>query len=225
MNIILKIMKRIKLNFTKLKLYIFKDVIFEKKTFINSCFFEGHNKIYYNVNLSEVYVGFGTYVSTGTKLVKTKIGRFCSIGSDVKTIIGKHPTQKFVSTHPSFYSTLDQAGFSFVDKNLFSEIDYIDEDNTSIIIGNDVWIGSNSKILEGVKIGNGAIIATGAVVTKDVEPYSIVGGVPAKKIRYRFNEKTRKFLLEFKWWNKDYQWIKNNKNLFADVKLFQNKFS
>lgn len=74
---------------------------------------------------------------------------------------------------------------------------------TAPVIGHDVWIGAKATILRGVKIGHGAVIAAGAVVNKDVEPYSIVGGIPAKHIRYRFDEATRKRLLALKWWNYD----------------------
>ena len=70
-------------------------------------------------------------------------------------------------------------------------------------IGNDVWIGLNATILDGVTIGDGAIVAAGAVVTKDVPPYAVVAGVPAKIIKYRFTESQIDFLLKFRWWEKD----------------------
>ena len=76
------------------------------------------------------------------------------------------------------------------------------------VVGNDVWIGQKATILPGVHIGDGAIIAANAVVTKDVPPYSMVAGNPAVVKKYRFDEKTREFLLEFKWWDKDIETIK-----------------
>ena len=90
----------------------------------------------------------------------------------------------------------------------------------AVNIGNDVWIGDNVYILAGVKIGNGAIIAMGAVVTRDVEPYTIVGGVPAKVIRKRFNDEQIKKLEEIKWWNKSTDWILEHIEDFEDIEKF-----
>ncbi|PWI33180.1 hypothetical protein DI392_12415 [Vibrio albus] len=106
---------------------------------------------------------------------------------------GNHPLST-VSTHAFFFH--DKYGF--VDKN-YSTKEYAQ--NNKIKIGNDVWIGSNVSILPGVSIGDGAVVAAGAVVNKNVPPYAIVGGVPAKLIRYRFSEDIRNALLHTQWWN------------------------
>lgn len=90
------------------------------------------------------------------------------------------------------------------------------------IVGNDVWISCNSVIISGVKIGDGAVIGAGAVVTKNVEPYAIVGGVPVKVIRYRFSNEISKKLLKLKWWNKDDEWIKRNLSLFTEALTEEN---
>ncbi len=105
---------------------------------------------------------------------------------------GKHPLD-FVSTSPVFYSQRNAL------KKCFNKIDFKEYDNT--VIGNDVWIGSNAFIKGGVTVGHGAVIGAYAVVTKDIEPYSIVGGNPAKVIRKRFDEATIGKLLETKWWD------------------------
>lgn len=149
------------------------------------------------------------YVANYTKIINSKIGKFCSIGSNVKIGLGIHPTE-FVSTFPSFFSVRNQCQISFVNKNLYEELG-------SNIIGNDVWIGDNVLILSNIKIGDGAVIAAGAVVTKNVEPYSIVGGVPSKEIKKRFQKEQIKSLLDIKWWNKDLNWLKNNAFKFCDV--------
>src|SRR5690606_6383856 len=100
-----------------------------------------------------------------------------------------------------------QAGnLKIVDKDLFKEYE-------QTIIGNDVWIGANAIIKSGISIGDGAIIASGAVVTKNVEPFSVVGGVPAKHLKYRFNPDQISFLKDFKWWNNDLTFYKEHKHL------------
>jgi acetyltransferase-like isoleucine patch superfamily enzyme len=127
------------------------------------------------------------------RITRANIGAFCSIGPEVIIGgLGTHPTN-FVSTHPVFYSRLCQSGITFSSENLVEEL-------KSVTVGNDVWIGARALILDGVTIGDGAIIAAGAVVTTDVPPYAIVGGVPAKIIRYRFSEDIISILLEWKWW-------------------------
>lgn len=97
------------------------------------------------------------------------------------------------------------------------------EKNWNVVIGNDVWIGSNVKILQGIKICDGAVIAAGALITKDVEPYAIVGGVPAKLIRKRFSDEDIKFLLDLKWWDKGEEWVIENAEFFEDINLLKEK--
>ena len=86
-----------------------------------------------------------------------------------------------------------------------------------LLIGNDVWIGNDVKIMDGVIIGNGAIIATGSIVNKNVKPYEIVGGAPAKHIRYRFSDDKILALEELKWWDKDLMWLERNYHLFNNI--------
>lgn len=174
------------------------------------------NIIFREVFLENVVVGDFTYIGEKSIFLNTKIGKFCSIAGNVKCGLGTHPSKKFVSTHPVFYSQnpiLD--GISFADKQYFKE-------NNHTIIGNDVWIGENAMILGGVKIGDGAIIAAGAIITKDVPSYAIVGGIPAKILKYRFEEEEINFLLKLKWWEFDKEFIKKNFLLFHDVKTLMN---
>ena len=180
-----------------------------------NCKFSMYNTIYNDVSLNEVVLGDFTYIAGNTSISKTSIGKFCSIGPDCKIGLGKHPTKDFVSTHPIFFSTLKQAQITFADKDYFQEFE-------NITIGNDVWIGSNVIVVDGVNIGNGVIVAAGSVVTKDIPPYAIVGGVPAKMIRYRFEEEEIEKLLEMKWWEEDVDFLKKNFQKFHDVKEFLN---
>jgi len=183
--------------------------------------FEGRSRIHRNTVVSDSFIGVGTYIAPNSKLIKTKIGRFCSIGSNVQSYIGRHPATEYVSTHPAFFSTKKQAGFTFVCEDRFEEHRYLDQGRRYVVeIGCDVWIGNNVMIMDGVRIGDGAVIGAGAVVTRDIEPYSIVGGIPAKIIKYRFDKQTIGRLLEFKWWEKGYDWAAQNAELFSDVKKF-----
>ena len=84
-------------------------------------------------------------------------------------------------------------------------------------MGNDVWIGTGVSIMEGVTIADGTVVAAGAMVVKDTEPYSIVGGVPAKVLSYRFEQDKIDFLLDLKWWNKKAEWIKEHAQYFNDI--------
>lgn len=136
---------------------------------------------------------------TGDKLI---IGKFCMIASDVTFIMnGANHLSKSISAYP--FSIFGNGW-----ENAMQGKSFPMKGNT--VIGNDVWIGYNATIMAGVKIGDGAIIATNATVTKDVEPYSIVGGNPAKEIKKRFEKEQIEKLLELKWWNKDIDWITEN---------------
>lgn len=183
---------------------------------------EGYNSIGRNSILLRSSVGYYTYLGNNCVFTNTVIGRFCSISSNVEMITGTHPSSGYASTHPSFFAVNTPNGKGFVEVNTFNEHKLTDA-GRSLEIGNDVWIGAHVKILEGVKIGDGAIIATGSIVTKNVEPYTIVGGVPAKVIRYRFEEHEIKSLCEMKWWLWPIEKIKDKASLFNDVnKLIHN---
>lgn len=191
-----------------------------------ACLFEGSNSIEDNVEIGNVELGFASYIAKNSRLTYTRIGRFSCVGSDVITCLGKHPTKTFVSVHPMFYSTLGQSGVSLTKKNLFDEHSFTDSTNRWVVeIGSDCWIGNRVMIMDGIRVGHGAVIAAGAVVTKDVEPFEIVGGIPAKNIGWRFTEEQRRSLLISKWWEQDYHVIHRQKDLFRDVEEFLNNWS
>lgn len=174
-----------------------------------------YSKFGKRVSINDSEIGSYTYISENSKLDNCRIGKFCSIASDVKVISSTHPTRNFVSTSPVFHSLKKQCGITFVKERLFDEI--LSVDGRTVIIGNDVWIGQGAKIIGGHTIGDGSIVAAGAVVTKDIPPYAIVGGVPAKIIRYRFDQDQIKQLLSLKWWNKNEDWIMKHLSEFEDV--------
>lgn len=212
----------------KFKVVIFKmknkrNVHFQPKCTIDSkCTFEGKNLVCSGANLQGVKLGKFSYIGRDSQLNWVRIGRYSSIGPNVKNVVGKHPIKDFVSTHPAFFSIRKQVGETFVNNQKFEEYNYVDYTNKiSNIIGNDVWIGANSSIMEGIVIGDGAVIAAGAVVTKNVPPFAIVAGIPAKIIKYRFNKEEIEFLLELEWWNKEEDWVKKYGEYFENIELLK----
>ena len=199
-----------------------QNVFISKKAIVNkNTKFEGYNKVLDEAIVLDSEIGIGTYIHIKSNIEKCKIGKWCSIAPEVKVIIGNHPAKDFVSTHPIFFSKRFKSSLKLENRNEFEEFSYTDNTNKWLCeIGNDVWIGTRASIMNGVKIGNGAIVAAGAVVTKDVPPYSIVGGVPAKVIRYRFDEKQINELEKIEWWNKDIEWLKKNINNFNNIDKF-----
>ena len=190
------------------------------KISINSSF-EGLNKIYPYSSFNGK-MGLGTYIGEYSN-ISGSIGRFCSIAPHVKVIQGIHPYQEpYATTSPFFYSSLKQNGKSLYKKSIFKEFTYADENNKyPVIIGNDCWIGYGANLIAGVTIGNGAIVLAGAIVTKDVPPYAIVAGIPAKIIKYRYSNEDIDFLLQTKWWNKSINWLINNKEALTNLILLK----
>lgn len=144
--------------------------------------------------LSLVRIGSYSYFGEQAAAARMSVGRFTSIGPQFLCGTGTHPTT-FASTSPVFYSTAKQCGMSFTDREHFAE------KAVETSIGHDVWIGARVFVRDGVRIGHGAIIAAGAVVAHDVPDYAITGGVPARVIRFRFDDEVIRQLLELQWWN------------------------
>ena len=173
----------------------------------------GKNNSIQAATLNNSKLGDFSYVGLNGYLNHVDVGKFTCIGPHVQIGLGEHPIKGFVSVHPAFYSPIKQVGLSFSDKFYFKEFH-------KTIIGNDVWIGANVVIIGGVKIGNGAVIAAGAVVVKDVPAYSLVGGVPAKIIKSRFEDDEIRKLQEFAWWDRDTEWLKKNFKKFHSINTF-----
>ena len=144
-------------------------------------------------------LGANSYMGTGCSVAdkKSRIGKYCSIANNVVIGTTMHPVH-FLSTHPFSYQDIGH----FTDGITLPADKKLKYDNKkTVIIGNDVWIGLNAVIMDGVTIGDGAVIGSGAIVTKDIPPYGIAVGVPAKVIKYRFPEEMIPRLLAVRWWD------------------------
>jgi len=160
-------------------------------------FYMKDNKKYKKYDIGEYTYGRPKIFGNEANL---KIGKFCSIAMGTTIYLGSEHHTEWITTYPSF-AKFKKANFA---------------SNTTkgdVIIGNDVWIGDSALILSGVTIGDGAVIGARAVVTKDVKPYEVVAGNPAKHIRFRFSKEQIKKLLEIKWWNWDIEKIEENFDL------------
>lgn len=224
-------MKKVK-NFIKthiispyIKLTNYKKIECEQNVYIDRrCDFEGKNYFSENSRIMQSKIGYASYTGSGAKILNANVGRYTCIAGQVEVVMGRHPTKDFVSVHPAFFSKKHITGYTYTDEQKFQEYNYTDcENKVSVVIGNDVWLGYGAKIIEGVTIGDGAVVAAGAVVTKDVPPYAIVGGVPAKVIKYRFLEEDIDYLLKLRWWDKDEEWIKKHAEYFENIDLLKEK--
>lgn len=151
-------------------------------------------------------IGKYSYLGAHCVLRNASVGNFCSIAENVKIGFGNHPLN-VTSTSPVFYAKHSVLGRGFFVTS-FQEYE-------RTFIGSDVLIGANTFIKDGITIGHGAVIGANSVVTKDIEPFSIVGGVPAKLIRMRFSEKERERLLNDEWWLWSERKIRENKHYFT----------
>lgn len=163
-------------------------------------------------------LGYGSYIGYHSEIVQARFGKFCSVGPYVAFVSNRHPIRTFISSHPSFFAKKGTVDLSFVSQN--TDSDQTMEEKIKFDIGHDVYIGQNSLILGPRKIGNGAVIGAGAVVTKDVPAYAIVVGCPAEIIGYRFEEDICNELNDSEWWNMDDEWLKQHSELFTNPTEF-----
>lgn len=189
---------------------------FFKKFLRGKCIINSHidktAKINSGASIVDSSIGRYTYTCYDDEIINAEIGNFCSISDEVVIGGAEHPME-WVSTSPVFQNVKHSGP-----ERKFSEFDFVGSKRT--VIGNDVWIGRKAIIKAGVTIGDGAVIGSGAVVTKDVPPYAVVAGVPAKIIRYRFDEETIRSLMETKWWELNDEKLEKVARYINDPNMF-----
>jgi acetyltransferase-like isoleucine patch superfamily enzyme len=195
---------------TGISFYIAKIISKLNITSKKNCNISKLSRISEKSQLYNVTLGRYSYIGKSNVVSNVKIGQFCSIGGYGQIGGGMHPTD-MVSTSPCFLFGKSAAGRNF------AHIPF--KTSETVVIGNDVWIGVGVYVKAGVHIGDGAIIGSHAVVTHDVEPYSIVAGVPAREIKKRFDENTIKCLQELKWWDWPEEKIEQFGEFFSSPEL------
>lgn len=179
-----------------------------KKSFVHST-----SKVESGTSFVKSSMGKYSFCGYDCEIINCEIGSFCSIANNVKIGGGSHPID-WVSTSPVFYKGRDSV------TKKFSE--FARDEHKKTIIGHDVWIGEGCIIKQGVKIGDGSIIGMGSIVTKDVEEYTIVAGVPAKFVRLRFHKDIIEKLIKIQWWNLDEERLTKAAILIKDPISFIN---
>ncbi|MGB5920491.1 CatB-related O-acetyltransferase [Arcobacter sp.] len=191
---------------------ILSNVYIDSNSSINK-----NSKLFQNITVINSIIGNGTYLQSNTNCYYSDIGKYCSIGSNVTIGLASHLTNT-ISTSPIFYDCSQPLPFFLTKRTLDSKLLI-----PKTVIEHDVWIGQSAMIKAGVTIGIGSVIGAGAVVVKDVKPYSIVGGVPAKHIKYRFDEKVRNLLIDSQWWNLDEEILEELNEYFDNPLEFTEK--
>lgn len=200
------------------------NIIKDNPNFLVGDNIEIEENVFFAANSGNVLYKIGSFSTVNSRLpVNTIIGRYSSIASNLKRMSAGHPTQRFTTSMLTYYGNSKVAW-----SGIFGE--YLEKNNLSfetapndtlsnfpIIIGNDVWIGENvTYVPKGVTVGDGAIVAANSLLTKDVPPYHVVGGNPARIVKTRFSDEIISDLLELKWWDYSFAEIPG---IYADIPI------
>ena len=168
--------------------------------------------------LNESVIGDYTYLMERVQVDFASVGKFGNIASHARLGATNHPIDRPTAHHFTYRSEMYDLGED--DETIFQW-----RAGQPVDVGHDVWIGHNATVLPDVSIGNGAVVAAGAVVTRDVDPYQIVGGVPAEPIERRFPQPTAARIEATEWWNWDHQTLSDRLTAFRDIDTFLAKYA
>lgn len=195
-----------------------KEPFIESSCIIVDSQFGEFVEIGFSNNIQESTIDDYSYTCENCQIIYSYVGKFVNIASYVRLNPSPHPMQK-VTQHHMLYRK-EMFGFGEDDSRFF---DF--RRSKKVHIGHDVWLGHNVVVMGGVTIGNGAVIGSGAIVTKDIPPYAIAVGNPARVIKYRFDDKTIENLQKISWWDWDNEKIKNSLDEFHQIDSFIEKYS
>lgn len=181
-----------------------------KSVAVSDSVFEGSNRIGDHSYINSSSFGKYTYIGPRCIVNYAILGRYCAIAPDVMIGTGGHPIEQNVSVHPLFYLNRPEIGWDFSKEDHFNEFG-------ETKIGHDVWIGTKVTIRDGITVGNGAVVGAGAVVVRNLEPFGIYVGAPARLLRFRYPSDIIERLEAFSWWDRDLDWLRDNAEAFADV--------
>lgn len=174
-------------------------------------------RVYGNVQVTSSSMGDYSYIGRNSRLIHADVGKFCSISGETKIGMGTHTLDK-ISTSPIFTEAKNGTKHSWVKVSAINPF-------KRVKVGNDVWIGVRTMVMGGVTIGDGAVIGAGSIVTKDIPPYAVVAGVPAKVIRYRFPQEQIDALLDSPWWNLPEEQLREKIELFQSSENIEEKIN
>lgn len=180
-----------------------KNVALGSHVEISGVNFGRYARIAHHAQISHSNIGLRTSIGRFAKINNAQIGKYCSISWDVTIGATQHPM-----THPSTHAFWYRSQFGLCDNDVSPVVEVTK-------IGNDVWIGCNVVIMPGVAVGDGAIVGAGSIVTKDVEPYAVVAGSPAKKLKMRFSSDEVAKLKELQWWDWPDEKIREHYDFFS----------
>ena len=191
-----------------------KEGSVDSSSLIVDCVLGRYTEIGPGCKVQHSRLGDYSYLYAQNDVIYADIGKFCSIATAVRINPVNHPSHTRVAQHHMTYRC-SKYGFGPDDQSVTAEREAL-----RVILGNDVWVGHAAILLGGVTVGDGAVVAAGAVLTHDVQPYEIVGGVPARHIGWRFPEPIRESLLRIRWWDWDHETVGRRLKEFNDPAEF-----